>query len=511
MSNNPPEDTRRVPLTNRMSLVANAAQPISAQVEMPTFGVLGSEGAAAMTQPTAPFSAFTPAEPPVRIQLPPASATGDVLGGSAETAGGGAEIEFQADPGAGEAYLLLQEIETPDGIIYDVSLPQVIDQPAAESGVLGGAPTETLRFPVRRLVNEPTGPTPTGEPGVLGGFEDLISDAIGEVTFKRVLHLLRAPVAASVEALIDEYEGPATMYIVTLDGGPGPVLADANAWRTHFDPAHEYRVLLFIHGFLSDAETSLPSNWMREMAPHYDAMLAYSHPTIADGPVENAAELLENVPEDIRLKVDIIAYSRGGVVARSLVELQPHAPKFDVQRILTCGTPHAGTLLAEFRRWDRLASIGLTASSWLMRTTGAAPLAFVPKMLEFILRAGGQLFFDLPGVNALDPQSEFILQLNTPGDPMSVYRVPYAVVISTFDPGQITLPNFRDALWSLSVNTFIGAPNDLVVDTPSMSSVDLPFARQISGWIHKTDVNHFAYFDDPTVLAFAREFFLGQS
>jgi hypothetical protein len=464
---------------------------------------------AGSTAEAAPFEDFAAVEAPLSLDVNSPPPVG-VLGGRPTPPAVGT-FEYRAEPDKSGIYMLLQTIQSDEGTVYDIALPQ--PDVAADEAVHFGAAAEgaPLRFPVRQLV-KPRRPPDETQPsfGTLGGFESAVTEVVGEVVYKRFIQVLRAPVAANLRGWIAEREGQPTIYLVHPNGMLGRPLQGAEAWRAAFEPGRRHRVLLFIHGFLSNAQDSTPRNWMRDFAPHYDAMLSYGHPTIATGPLQNAADLLQQVPEDLQLDVDIVTHSRGGMVARSLIELLPHTEHFAIQRLLTCGTPHGGTLLGQFHRWDRLASIGLTSTSWLLASTGfAAPIVFAPRLLEYLLRAGGQLFFDLPGVNALDPASDFVARMNEPGKPELVYRVPYATVISDFEPDNIPQTTFRDAISEMVVDAFAGAPNDLVVDTPSMSSIDLPLARQLSGWIHKTYVNHYVYFDQPDVQEFAREFFFG--
>ena len=55
----------------------------------------------------------------------------------------------------------------------------------------------------------------------------------------------------------------------------------------------------------------------------------------------------------------------------------------------------------------------------------------------------------------------------------------------------------------------MGVPNDLVVPTDSMSSIDLPDSVLLGDPVFKTDINHFTYFGQTEVEAFARNFLLG--
>lgn len=500
MSDPPADDTQWQ--SGRITLTAAPGRQVAVRPDLPVLGVSFAPG------DNLPFSEFDPVEAPLLLDLSPAPPPSfSVLGAPAPPAPA-ATLSYSPAPDEAGVYLLLQTIQTPDGTIYDVSLP--LAEPAGDEAMPSFSVAPTLRFPVRQLVFDHRPPA-APESGLLGGPDVVAFDMLGDAAFRRVVQILRAPFAPAVQSWVAEREGAPVTYQVTPDGELGRPLVSAADWRALFPPGRPYRTLLFIHGFLSNAQDSLPKRLMQNLAPHYDVLIAYSHPTIATGPDQNAADLIAGLPADVCIVADIVAHSRGGLVARSLVELVSSDPRISVERVFTCGSPHGGTLLGEFHRWDRLASIGLTAASWLMAASGVAtPLAFAPKLIEYLLRAGGQLFFDLPGVNALDPASPFIARLNLPGDPATIYRVPYAAVIADFDPTSIVQAGFRDALSEMVVDAFAGAPNDLVVNTDSMTSIDLPLARQLSGWIHKTNTNHFTYFDQPDVIRFAREFFFGE-
>jgi hypothetical protein len=368
--------------------------------------------------------------------------------------------------------------------------------------VLGsGSGAGTLRFPIHRLVHQ------RGGDEVLGGGLDAVGGFVRDQIFRRVVHMLRAPVASALQQFIAEREGPPSMVVIAPDATLLGPLRGAETWRGRFAPEREHRVLLFVHGFTSNVRSSLPRTWVQMIADRYDAVLGFNHPSLSADPLQNARDLLAMVPDDVRLSVDIVAHSRGGLVPRALVELLPASPKLNVQRVLTCGAPHGGTALVDAKRWDQLASILFTTSSWLLRTTGAAPLAIVPQLLEYLLRAGAQFFFDLPGANAMAPDSAFLKQLNAGN---MRHAVPYAVLTSAFEPQQIEQASFRDAFTAMAARAFYGEPNDLVVPTDSQSAIDPPFSPQLAGWIARLNINHHGYFDDPEGLRFMRQFLFGE-
>jgi hypothetical protein len=274
------------------------------------------------------------------------------------------------------------------------------------------------------------------------------------------------------------------------------------AWRALLPPGREHRVLLYIHGFASSTEGSGGSKIIPQLAPSYDAILSYDHPTIGRDPVENARDLLAMIPDDLRLTVDLVAHSRGGLVSRSLIELVDWSPKFRPARLITHGCPHGGTRLAEPQRWDRLVSTGMTIASWLAGLGGGA--FWAPKLLEYVLKAAVQGFFSLPGVAAMTPDGEFLGRLNAPDAPGLDDRVRYAAVSSTFGITNVAQQGFRQAFAALALQVFMGEANDLVVPTASMSAIDKLSRSLAPDQQFKTTVDHSSYFKDPEVVDFLK-------
>jgi pimeloyl-ACP methyl ester carboxylesterase len=476
-------------------------------------GVLGA--ASAQDEPlagTLQLETFRQAQPPVELDLlplQPQPGSPAVLGGpTATTEKEAAFIEFQPDVGEQAVYALLHEIETPEGIVYDITLPQS----GVRGGVVLGAGEDAdivpdmLRFPVYRHLDS-SKPPDSGEqpaPGVLGSGE-VIAGIAGSEVIRHVLHVIKAPLENTLRQSVAAWEGEPFVTTIQPDGTPGELLAGAEAWRARFDPAREHRVLLYMHGFNSSVATSLPINWVRSFGTMYDAVLGYNHPTFTRDPIQNAADLLAQIPPDVRLKADVVAHSRGGLVSRSLVELQPTSPKLQIVRLITCGAPHAGTVIVEHERWDRLISIGFSALSWLTTVSSVGSgITFVTRGLELLLRAGSQFLFDLPGLEAMSPSSSFLRHLNAPSEFAPPVR--YAVVSSDFNGIKMAQRNFRHALRSMAAQVFFQLPNDLVVPTTSMSQIDTPTSAPLGERVFQTDVDHFSYFLENDVQNFAETF-----
>ncbi|NJO05260.1 MAG: hypothetical protein HC876_06895 [Chloroflexaceae bacterium] len=266
--------------------------------------------------------------------------------------------------------------------------------------------------------------------------------------------MLKAPIANDLHRRIAERETPTRVLTVGTDGTVTGELPDAAAWYARFTPGQPYRVLLFIHGFTSNSVNSMPVRWIQAFGPAYDAVLAYDHPSLLPTPFENARTLYEIIPADLNLSMDIIAHSRGGLVARSLIELVPSVPGLTIERVMMVGTPNAGTEIAEYEQWDRLVTLGFNTISWLGTAAGVGVQAtFLGGILSLILRAGGQFVFDLPGLTAMAPGSDFLDQLNMP-DHAATTTARYAAATANFDIASIPQTSFREAFQALAAQLF---------------------------------------------------------
>jgi len=484
-----------VPLTPRLRLLPAPDWQGTAQVPESGPVVLGDEAPPVAT--TAPLSIFAPAEPAIEldVQSHPQPA---VLG---EEPPPGATLEYR--PADEAVYVLLQEVHTADGVIYDWTLPQRV---APDGGplVLGeeAPPGGTLRFPVNPVAGGSMPVAPGSQPAVLG-IEDIAIGAAANVVTKRVLQVLRSPLDTALLSTIRQFEPGAR--VVALRGSGFQPLDGAEAWRALLPPGAERRVLLYVHGFNSTVAGSGGGKFVPQLAANYDAVLGYDHPTAGILPIDNALELLRMIPDDLQLAVDLIAHSRGGLVIRSLVELVDWQPKFRPVHLLTAGSPHAGTRLAQPERWDRLVPVGMTLGSWLA-TIGGAPF-WAPQLLELVLKAAAQSIFDLPGIGAMTPGSDFLKQLNAADAAGLDDRVRYAAVTSTFAISDVLQQGFRQAFTALAAQVFMGEPNDLVVQTASALEIDQPARVFAPEQQYRASVDHGSYFQDAGVADFIRKHF----
>jgi pimeloyl-ACP methyl ester carboxylesterase len=223
--------------------------------------------------------------------------------------------------------------------------------------------------------------------------------------------------------------------------------------------------LLFIHGTLSRTSAafgSLPSAFVERLHERYSGrVFAFDHPTASASPLENAHWLAERLPPDASLEVDIVAHSRGGLVARELAERSMMAGitagALRVRRLTFVATPNAGT------RFCQVKYVGALLDS-LTNLIGLAPDNPVTDTLEIICAVAKQIavgaFRGLDGLMAMDPDGEYLRELNRGGATDTLY----CAVSADFDPkpGDSVRRRLRDRVTDA---IFLGEPNDLVVPT----------------------------------------------
>ena len=257
-----------VPLTPRLSVQTSSSWRVARAGPV----VLGD----AETAVTAPLSLFAPAEPPIAISVQPAPGPA-VLG---EESAHGATLSYQ--PAENAVYVLLQEVHTPDGVIYDWTLP---NRPARADSpqVLGeeSAPGP-LVFPLNPVAGAGV-PDPSPQrgdnqsrPAVLG-LEDVIGGALADVVMKRVLQVVKSPIDSALLATVRHFE-PAPRVLAWR--GAFQPLDGFEAWRALLPPGREQRVLLYVHGFNSSIEAGGGALLVPQFADRYDAILGYDHPTL---------------------------------------------------------------------------------------------------------------------------------------------------------------------------------------------------------------------------------------
>lgn len=397
-----------------------------------------------------------------------------------------------------QAVLLVERDEVYEWVLPEVSTP---------AGTLRNGPSITDR---RLVFTIPPAP-PSGTRGATG-------DAIRSWVFRFAARAV-TPVA------IGFLERKVETRLVDM------VSPDAREWETA-GPSRAAgsspRVLLFVHGTFSSTvgayhgltATEGGRGFFEWASTRYDEILGYDHATLSVDPIINAGDLLARLADrfgDAQPIIDVVAHSRGGLVARALVELlAPQSawrPRFD--RIIMVGCTNAGTHLAEPKNWKTFVDLYTNLAVQGVRLVGGLlGHAAVAGMLESGIRSVGAFVKYLavhmveeravPGLAAMQPSSVIITKLNgtNPGQTGAVGSM-YYVVRTEFDAklqvdGIGALPGALAAwLADRLTDQLFGVANDLVVDTTSMATIDPHvggFVKDVLDFGKTSVVHHVSYF-----------------
>jgi hypothetical protein len=320
------------------------------------------------------------------------------------------------------------------------------------------------------------------------------------------------------------------------------------------------KILLLVHGTFSNTvgsfgmltATAEGQRLLKSAAGSYDAVIGFDHRTLSRDPLENAIDLQARLdPGHLAFTptIDIISYSRGALVARSLIEylLPSSTTSLDIGRVVFVAGTNAGTKLADPDNWDDFldlyTNVAAAAARSVERLAGRSPadeifrglVTGIGPFVRFLVLVSAKHRL-LPGLAAMEPDGPFITAINRtqPGQPVA--GTPWYVVSSDFEvdvaddlpkptvlpaadlqaglpaepqaglPAELLADLPRELALRLAdglADRLMGTANDLVVDTPSMRSVDLPsgggFIKETLSFGTNPVVHHLNYFTQPRV------------
>nr|WP_147443504.1 CHAT domain-containing protein [Corallococcus sicarius] len=326
--------------------------------------------------------------------------------------------------------------------------------------------------------------------------------------------------------------------------------ADPSRWRFVADlgdvrlpRGRPTRILLWVHGTFSTTKGSFGAlgaseggrAFLAAALRSYDLVIGYDHSTLAEDPYENAVDLLARLEcggFDVAPRIDAVAFSRGALVLRSLMEYLLPASRLGarVRRAVFVGGTNGGTRLASPANWEKFVDLSTNLAVAAGRAVSflGAPVAglvlsesisTLGSLVKYLVVAATQER-RVPGLNAMDPDGLFIQQLNTeqPGQPKASESLCF-VVSSDFEVvlGGAGAPELPERLkqWMLDTlaDSLFQEPNDLVVHTKAMYGIDASvgdFVKDRLDIPRNPHVYHTIYFTRPEVVgALARWFELG--
>jgi hypothetical protein len=224
------------------------------------------------------------------------------------------------------------------------------------------------------------------------------------------------------------------------------------------------RSLLLIHGTFSRCHSGLgaiPDQVLSGLHELYGGrVFAYDHHTISDSPTDNARWFLDQIPDDVKLELDIICHSRGGLVARTLAEsglaLETEG-KVTVRRVALVAVPSEGTVLADVENWNRLID---TVSSLINLASGPGFGDVLETILAFVRQIVVAGSSELVGLSCMVPGGSFLEALNA----QARGNLVYLGITSNFEPHNADLTAL---IKDEALDLLHGAANDTLVRTDS--------------------------------------------
>ena len=273
-------------------------------------------------------------------------------------------------------------------------------------------------------------------------------------------------------------------------GAKNAPTVDPESWRR----LGEGKALFLLHGTFSRSDKAfrdLPPEFMGRMAERYgNRVFAFDHPTVSQTPLDNVKWFMEQMPDGLKLDVDIVSHSRGGLLARTLVEkgsdFADRGQGLSFGRVVMVGSPHAGTAMAEPNNFGTLLDL-FTNMFALWDPTEIAGV-----IVKYVQRMAGGVVDGLEGLASMRPGSEF-LQTLSPAPPSGVQYYGIGSDVSSLRDGGIL-----DGLLNRLVSGVMPDANDLVVPQDSILGGGLEFAdvKTLSG---SEAVSHVEYFQSKIV------------
>jgi hypothetical protein len=362
-------------------------------------------------------------------------------------------------------------------------------------------PKRYAHFRIELVAVQPTSASSIRRRRRRGGMLGSIAGKAIAFVFRFVAQPILKGVAKWLERKVDE----GLVHVSGADSTDWRLLGPNAAMPVALPTDRPPRVLLFVHGTFSStvgsfgalSSTDEGRTFLAAALSHYDLIMGWDHRTLTVTPDANASDLLgwmsaqhwRRPPE-----IDAIAFSRGGLVYRSLVEqLVPQQnARYDFKRAVFVGCTNGGTELARPENWHRFADRYTNLAAAGSRALGVIPgFLAATRVFEGAVRGVAGLIKGLataaltdkaiPGLAAMNPGGKFVRTLNTrqAGQP-TIEDTYYCAITSNFDPdlarqeGRVEEipPGLMLSLADKATDQLYGKPNDLVVHVDSMTEID---------------------------------------
>ncbi|MEV0251635.1 hypothetical protein AB0H76_33955 [Nocardia sp. NPDC050712] len=348
------------------------------------------------------------------------------------------------------------------------------------------SPTLTYRLPRQVAVPDPE--DETAHRGLIGA----LGKKILQIFVFRLVRDGSSWVGAAFVKEVERRRCPHTLRSFTVEDYATKIAASSPA--DHLRHCASGRSLLVVHGTFSSTHggfSRLPVETVKQLHHAYEGrVLAFDHPTVSCTPTENVRWLSKYLrQQQVRLDVDMLCHSRGGLVGRVLGErpdLGQSTEVISVGNLVMVGTPNAGTPLADVARIEHLLNRYTTMLQFLP-DNGITDIVDIIVALVKQIAAG--VATGLDGLMAMDPASKLLT--SELGRVHGAAR--YYTAAANYDPpaGKSLLRIARSGAIDL---VFGHETNDLVVPMSSaLADGNLPTVERL-GFDTPDLVDHFSYF-----------------
>ena len=280
-------------------------------------------------------------------------------------------------------------------------------------------------------------------------------------------------------------------------------------------PASDDPYLVLLHGTFSTTGSSFgrlirSAEWMELSDVYSTRIVGLNHRTLSESPAQNALDLVKQLPAKARLH--LLTHSRGGL-AGELLALGPLPPdtltslelsgrpneeikalrelsdllrekQVSVERFVRVACPARGTILAS-ERLDRYLSVLLNLIGLIPAVDETLIYPFAKAAILSLIKQHTRPD-ELPGLEAMMPESPFIRLLNLQGVASSA---DLAVIA-----GDVEGSGLFGRLGVLAADLFYWQDHDLVVNTDSMFKGMAREAGIYYSYEKGPEITHFNYF-----------------
>jgi hypothetical protein len=275
-----------------------------------------------------------------------------------------------------------------------------------------------------------------------------------------VFHAGEAAIRAAGQSLAGVWERNRVPYRVrsfSPDSYGIPDVADLGTGE--WDGLRGGPALLMVHGTFSRTDRafgSLPAAVVTELHDRYRGrVFSFDHHTLSRTPTENVQQFLSLLSGGEPLELDVVAHSRGGLVARRLATAVD--PRVRVRRVVFAGTPNGGTAMASPEHINRLLDVYANLLTFFPDNGVTDAMQGLLAVVQDVVLG---MMDGLRGLTSMVPGNAEEQRVEGPD-----WNGRYYALASDFSPTQFGLKTFMDPLVS---QVFMGAGNDLVVPAESV-------------------------------------------